>query len=100
MKITIALKDLEVTEDGRLRGRCENLQEEYQYRFRIVAVNQAGKSLPGTSSDTIVAMHKNIPPFIKGDSISDLNLKDGKHVLFDIWVGGEPVPTIEWYRTM
>ena len=44
-------------------------------------------------------MHKNIPPFIKGDGLTDFNMKqDGKQFRFDIWVGGEPVPTIEWLR--
>merc|ERR1711974_546994 len=47
--IIVDLKDLEVIEGGVLKGRCENLHEEYQYRF-------------------------------------------------DVWVGGEPVPTIEWLR--
>ena len=44
-------------------------------------------------------MHKNIPPFIKGDGLTDFNMKfDGKPFRFDIWVGGEPVPSIEWFR--
>ena len=47
------------------RGRCENLQEECQYRFRVVAVNKAGRSPTGPSSESVVAMHKNISPFIK-----------------------------------
>ena len=81
-----------------VRGRCENLQEEYQYRFRVVAVNRAGKSAAGTSSETVTAMHKNIPPFIKGNTLEDNDLKEGKHFRFDVWVGGEPVPTIEWFR--
>ena len=25
-------------------------------------------------------------------------MKDGKGLRFDLWVGGEPVPSIEWYR--
>merc|ERR1712083_804376 len=30
---------------------------------------------------------------------TDFNMKqDGKQFRFDIWVGGEPVPTIEWFR--
>ena len=86
-------------EGGALKGRCENLHEEYQYRFRIIAVNRAGKSLHGPSSENVTAMHKNIPPFIKGDGLTDFNMKqDGKQFRFDIWVGGEPVPTIEWLR--
>jgi hypothetical protein len=90
---------LQAVEGGALRGRCENLQEEYQYRFRLVAVNRAGKSITGPSSETVTAMHKNIPPFIKGDGLLDYNLKqDGKQIRFDVWVGGEPVPTIEWFR--
>ena len=60
----IKLVDIEC--DGELfRGRCENLDEEYQYRFRVIAVNKAGKSQPSSCSETVVAMHKNISPFLK-----------------------------------
>ena len=61
---SICVEDIEM-EGDQYRGRCENLSEEYQYRFRVIAVNKAGKSLPGPSSDNVVAMHKNISPFIK-----------------------------------
>ena len=47
------------------RGRCENLEEEYQYRFRVLALNKAGRSQPSSSSECVVAMHKNISPFLK-----------------------------------
>ena len=60
----IKLVDIE-SEGDLYRGRCENLDEEYQYRFRVIAVNKAGKSQPSSSSDTVVAMHKNISPFLK-----------------------------------
>ena len=65
---SICVEDIEM-EGEQYRGRCENLSEEYQYRFRVIAVNKAGKSLPGPSSDNVVAMHKNISPFIKVFSI-------------------------------
>ena len=61
---TISINDIEVECDF-YRGRCENLEEEYEYRFRVVAVNKAGKSQPSPTSDNVVAMHKNISPFIK-----------------------------------
>ena len=60
----IKLEDVEC--EGELyRGRCENLEEEFQYRFRVTAANKAGKGQPGPSSETVVAMHKNISPFLK-----------------------------------
>ena len=52
-------------EGDKYRGRCENLEEEYEYRFRVVAVNRAGKSYPGTSTEPVIAMHKNVSPYIK-----------------------------------
>ena len=30
--------------------------------------------------------------------MKDVNLKEGKGFRFDVWVGGEPVPSIEWYK--
>ena len=68
----IKVSDLE-REGEVYRGRCENLEEEYQYRFRVVAINKAGKSQPGPSSDTVVAMHKNISPFLKVIIIASLS---------------------------
>ena len=51
--------------DKLFRGRCENLQEEFEYRFRVIAVNKAGKSQASHISESVIAMHKNISPFIK-----------------------------------
>ena len=56
----------EIEYDGEVyRGRCENLQEEYEYRFRVIAVNKAGYSKTGLASDPVKAIYKNISPFIK-----------------------------------
>eukprot|EP00092_Neocalanus_flemingeri_P000855 GFUD01000912.1.p1 GENE.GFUD01000912.1~~GFUD01000912.1.p1 ORF type:complete len:2609 (-),score=679.76 GFUD01000912.1:80-7906(-) len=89
----------EVEYEGDLyRGRCENLQEEYEYRFRVVAVNRAGKSKAGSASEAVIAMHKNVSPYIKGEGLKDIKLKEGKPFRFDVWVGGEPVPSIEWLK--
>jgi hypothetical protein len=54
------------------RGRCENLEEEYEYRFRVLAVNRGGRGQPGPPSAPVIAMHKNIPPALKVRSYSDL----------------------------
>ena len=54
------------------RGRCENLLEEYEYRFRVIAVNKAGRSTPGTSSEPVVAMHKYVSPYIKVSLLTDV----------------------------
>ena len=34
----------------------------------------------------------------KGDGLKDIMMKEGKMLRFDLLVGGEPVPTIEWFR--
>ena len=34
----------------------------------------------------------------QGESISDIKMKEGKPLRFDVWVGGEPTPVIEWFR--
>ncbi len=48
-----------------IRGRCENLVEEYEYMFRVLAVNKGGRGHPGPQSQSVIAMYKNIPPSIK-----------------------------------
>ena len=56
----------EVEYEGNVyRGRCENLREEYEYRFRVIAVNRAGYSKPGSASDPVKAIYKNVSPYIK-----------------------------------
>ena len=62
--VQIQIEDVDV-EGNKYRGRCENLEEEFEYRFRIIAVNKAGKSEPGNASDPVIAMHKNVSPYIK-----------------------------------
>jgi len=89
----------EVEYEGNVyRGRCENLREEYEYRFRVIAVNRAGYSKPGSASDPVKAIYKNVSPYIKGDGLRDIKIKEGKMLRFDLMVGGEPVPSIEWFR--
>ena len=34
----------------------------------------------------------------QGDGLKDIKLKEGKPFMFDVWVGGEPVPSIEWFK--
>jgi len=60
----IPIEDIEYDGD-RCRGRCENLEEEYEYKFRVIAVNRAGKSSPGSASESVIAMHKYVSPYIK-----------------------------------
>ena len=56
----------EVEHEGNVfRGRCENLREEYEYRFRVIAVNRAGCGKPSSASDPVKAIYKNVSPFIK-----------------------------------
>ena len=35
---------------------------------------------------------------IQGGALCDISIKEGKPFRFDVWVGGEPVPTIEWFK--
>ena len=30
--------------------------------------------------------------------MSDVKMKEGKPLRFDVWVGGEPTPSIEWLK--
>ena len=62
--VEISTEEVDIWEE-KLRGRCENLEEEYEYKFRVVAVNKAGRSEPGSATNPVIAIYKNIPPFIK-----------------------------------
>ena len=35
---------------------------------------------------------------LQGGGLEDLRLKEGRSIRFDVWVAGEPPPTIEWFR--
>ena len=34
----------------------------------------------------------------QGEGIRDVKMKEGKPLRFDVWVGGEPPPSIEWLK--
>ena len=35
---------------------------------------------------------------LQGGGLEDLRLKEGRSIRFDVWVAGEPPPSIEWFR--
>ena len=81
----------------KIKGKIDGLVEGCEYRFRVRAVNKGGPGLPGPQSESMIAKHRFIPPFLKG-GIYDITLKKGRPIRYDLWFGGEPAPTCEWIR--
>jgi len=96
--ISIPAKDLKVSADGLLHGRCPGLQEGQEYVFRVKAVNKGGPSPPSPQSESMIAKTRYIKPFLHQPGMYDIEIKKGRTFRYDIWFGGEPPPTVTWER--
>ena len=93
------IKAVDVESEGDLfRGRCENLDEEYQYRFRVIAVNKAGRSEASHASRPKVAKETDLMPFVDARNMTDVTAEAKERVKLDVGIHGEPAPEITWYK--
>uniref|UniRef100_A0AC34GPF1 Twitchin n=1 Tax=Panagrolaimus sp. ES5 TaxID=591445 RepID=A0AC34GPF1_9BILA len=77
-------------------GTVENLIPGKTYQFRIKAVNKAGESAPSDPSRSLVAKSRRVPPKIDRTMFSDIKIKAGTPIEFDVNVEGEPNPKVQW----
>ncbi|KAI5726324.1 hypothetical protein M8J76_000791 [Diaphorina citri] len=72
----------------------DGLKEGTQYEFRIRAVNKGGPGEPSDATKPIIAKCRFVKPFIVGDGLSNIVVKKGQVVKYDIKYGGEPEPEV------
>nr|AZI15635.1 UNC-22 [Auanema rhodensis] len=80
-----------------LTATANGLKPGQTYQFRVKALNKAGESTPSDPSKTMVAKPRHLPPKIDRSMFSDIRLKAGQTISFDVNVEGEPNPKIEWF---
>ncbi|WKY05591.1 hypothetical protein Q1695_006081 [Nippostrongylus brasiliensis] len=80
-----------------LTATVDNLRPGQTYQFRVKALNKAGESRPSDPSKAMIAKPRNLPPKIHRDMFSDVRIKAGQSINFDVNVDGEPTPKIEWF---
>lgn len=79
------------------KGTIDGLKEGTQYEFRIRAVNKAGPGTPSDATKPIIAKCRFVKPFIIGDKLTNLVVKKGQVIKYDIKYGGEPDPEVKWF---
>jgi hypothetical protein len=76
----------------------DGLKEGGQYEFRIRAINRAGPGAPSENTKPIIAKCRFVKPFIVGDGLTNLVIKKGQIIKYDIKYGGEPEPEAKWMK--
>ncbi|XP_015183294.1 PREDICTED: twitchin isoform X5 [Polistes dominula] len=75
----------------------DGLKEGTQYEFRIRAVNKAGPGEPSDATKPIIAKCRFVKPYIVGEGLTNLIIKKGQVIKYDIKYAGEPEPEVHWY---
>ena len=87
-----------MTEDDVCKAKVEDvICEGKTYEFRVKAINKGGEGEASIPTKSIICKSRFVKPFIVGDKMTDIIVKRGQHLSWDIKYGGEPDPEIEWF---
>ena len=75
----------------------EVIKEGKTYEFRVKAVNKAGEGEPSSPTKSVVVKSRYVKPRIVGDPMSDVVIKRGQNLSWDISYVGEPDPEVAWF---
>ncbi|XP_058812494.1 twitchin isoform X4 [Topomyia yanbarensis] len=81
---------------GECTATVEDLKENTECQFRIVAVNKAGRSPESDPTNTHKVKYRALKPRIDRTNLKPIVIRAGKMVHFDVNVKGEPEPEITW----
>ncbi|RWS15516.1 twitchin-like isoform X8, partial [Dinothrombium tinctorium] len=77
-------------------AKVEDLIEQQEYQFRVVAVNKAGPGEPSDPTKSHLVKHRKLKPYIDRTNLETTTIKKGKSLKLDVNVRGEPPPKITW----
>ena len=84
--------------DGPLcNAQINNLKENTEVEFKVVAFNKAGDSEPSESTGNHIVKHKNLAPRIDRTNLKNITVKVGRNLKLPAAVIGEPAPTVDHY---
>ena len=81
---------------NKLDAHVDNLIPGKTYQFRVKAINKAGESAPSDPSRPLLAKSRRLPPKIDRSMLSDIRIKKGELINFNVNVEGEPNPRCTW----
>ncbi|KAL1383363.1 hypothetical protein pipiens_013162 [Culex pipiens pipiens] len=81
---------------GETTATVEDLKENTECQFRIIAVNKAGRSPESEPTGTHKVKHRALKPRIDRTNLKPIVVRGGKMVHYDVNVKGEPEPEITW----
>ena len=86
-----------LTDDATCNIKVEDvIKEGKTYEFRVKAINKAGEGQPSVPTKPVVIKSRFVKPFITGDHMTDIVIKRGQNLSWDVSYGGEPDPEVVW----
>uniref|UniRef100_A0AAG5CTD6 Twitchin n=1 Tax=Anopheles atroparvus TaxID=41427 RepID=A0AAG5CTD6_ANOAO len=89
-------EDVSEVDGGETAATVDNLKENTECQFRIVAVNKAGRSPESDPTKSHIVKHRALKPRIDRTNLKPIVIRAGKMVHYDVNVKGEPEPEITW----
>ncbi|XP_065089532.1 twitchin isoform X13 [Ochlerotatus camptorhynchus] len=89
-------EDAKEVPGGETTATIDDLKENSEVQFRIVAVNKAGNSPESDPTGVHKVKHRSLKPRIDRTNLKPIVVRGGKMVHYDVNVKGEPEPEITW----
>jgi len=91
----------ELAEDGTLTAVVPNLEENKEYEFRVIPVNEAGPGAESDPSASVFTKNRRVKPRIDRDSFTpSIQIKRGQNFKIEVKYTGEPLPKATWKLKM
>jgi len=76
----------------------QKLQKGFEYQFRVIAINKAGKSEASHPSRPRLAKESDLLPYLEVKGARDVTATAHERIKFEAAVFGEPAPSVAWTK--